>query len=595
MKKDKTKTTKKERGSYSYIKEFLPYYKPYKGLLFFDMLCSAIATAVELVFPSFAQRITSEAISVGHVVLRTVLIYGLILLGLRTIEVACRFFVNKYGHIMGVKIESDLRRNLFGRLQLLSHKFYDENKVGSLMSRITTDLFDITEFSHHCPETLFISGLKLIGIFTILMIQQPLMTLCVFAVVPFMAWLTVTFNNHWDAVWQKNRHNQSEINAQVEDTLSGIRVVKSFANESIEQQKFDKGNAELVKSKSQVYHYMGVFFASLRGMDAVMYVFILILGGLFKIDAPLFVAYLLYATVLMSTLISFADYTEQFERGITAFKRYQQIIDTPVSPDDKPDAQTLDMVNGNVRFDNVTFSYSEGGKEVLKNLSLEINKGETVALVGPSGGGKTTIAGLIPRFYDVTGGSVTVDGIDIRDVTMHSLRKNIGMVQQDVYLFWGTVAENIAYGKPDASREEIIEAAKMAGADEFIETLPDGYDSYVGERGVKLSGGQKQRISIARVFLKNPPIIILDEATSALDNESEVKVQQSLDKLARGRTSLIIAHRLSTIRNATKIIVLTDKGIQEQGTHEQLMSKDGLYKKLYELSRRTEILHQELK
>ena len=370
--------------------------------------------------------------------------------------------------------------------------------------------------------------------------------------------------------------------------------MKSFANEDIEQQKFDRGNKELVKSKSEVYHYMGVFFASLRGMDAVMYVFILILGGLFKIDAGLFVAYLLYATVLMSTLISFADYSEQFERGITAFKRYQQIMDTPVSPADKEDAAELKDVQGNVRFDNVTFSYSKDGKKVLDKLNLTINKGEIVALVGPSGGGKTTIAGLIPRFYDVTEGAVTVDGIDVRDVTMNSLRKNIGMVQQDVYLFWGTVAENIAYGKPDATREEIEEAAKMAGADEFIRTLPDGYESYVGERGVKLSGGQKQRISIARVFLKNPPIIILDEATSALDNESEVKVQQSLDKLAKGRTSLIIAHRLSTIRNATKIIVITEKGIQEQGTHDELMAHDGIYKKLYELSRRTEILHQEL-
>lgn len=593
MKKERKKNAK-ERSSSSYIKEFIPYYKPNKKLLFFDMLCSAIATAVELVFPSFAQRITNEAIDVGYVVLRTVLIYGVILLALRSVEVACRFFVNKYGHIMGVKIESDLRRNLFGRFQLLSHGFYDENKVGSLMSRITTDLFDITEFSHHCPETLFISGLKLIGIFTILMIQQPLMTLCVFAIIPVMAWLTVLFNGRWDKVWQKNRHNQSEINAQVEDTLSGIRVVKSFANEDIEQQKFDRGNKELVKSKSEVYHYMGVFFASLRGMDAVMYVFILILGGLFKIDAGLFVAYLLYATVLMSTLISFADYSEQFERGITAFKRYQQIMDTPVSPADKEDAAELKDVQGNVRFDNVTFSYSKDGKKVLDKLNLTINKGEIVALVGPSGGGKTTIAGLIPRFYDVTEGAVTVDGIDVRDVTMNSLRKNIGMVQQDVYLFWGTVAENIAYGKPDATREEIEEAAKMAGADEFIRTLPDGYESYVGERGVKLSGGQKQRISIARVFLKNPPIIILDEATSALDNESEVKVQQSLDKLAKGRTSLIIAHRLSTIRNATKIIVITERGIQEQGTHDELMEHDGIYKKLYELSRRTEILHQEL-
>ena len=581
MKKERKKNAK-ERSSSSYIKEFIPYYKPYKKLLFFDMLCSAIATAVELVFPSFAQRITNEAIDVGYVVLRTVLIYGVILLALRSVEVACRFFVNKYGHIMGVKIESDLRRNLFGRFQLLSHGFYDENKVGSLMSRITTDLFDITEFSHHCPETLFISGLKLIGIFTILMIQQPLMTLCVFAIIPVMAWLTVLFNGRWDKVWQKNRHNQSEINAQVEDTLSGIRVVKSFANEDIEQQKFDRGNKELVKSKSEVYHYMGVFFASLRGMDAVMYVFILILGGLFKIDAGLFVAYLLYATVLMSTLISFADYSEQFERGITAFKRYQQIMDTPVSPADKEDAAELKDVQGNVRFDNVTFSYSKDGKKVLDKLNLTINKGEIVALVGPSGGGKTTIAGLIPRFYDVTEGAVTVDGIDVRDVTMNSLRKNIGMVQQDVYLFWGTVAENIAYGSDrEVSREEIEKAAKAAGIHSFIKGLPEGYDTLLTDEGVNISKGQKQLITIARAMISSSPVLILDEATSNVDSMTEMRIQRAMNELMSKKTSIVIAHRLSTVRNADVIFVLHDGRVIEHGSHDSLMAQKGFYYSLH--------------
>ncbi len=588
----KTKN-KQNKKSWSYIRQFVKYYKPYRGLLFFDMLCSVLATACDLVFPMFAQKITNEALDTGFVILKTVLIYGAILLGVRALGVACRFFVNKYGHIMGVKIESDLRRNMFEHLQRLPHSFYDDNKVGSIMSRITTDLFDITEFSHHCPETLFVSSIQIVGMFVILASQQIYMTLCLFALLPIMAWLTVAFNNKWDENYTLNRKNMSEINAQVEDSLSGVRVVKAFANEKLEEEKFDKGNKAFVKSKSQTYHYMGSFFAALKGMDALMYISILVLGGLFKIDAGLFVMYLLYATSLMGTLIGFADYSEQFERGITAFARYQQIMDTPVKIEDAPDAVAIDTIKGDVEFCDVTFKYTPDGRNVLDHLNLSVKSGQLVALVGPSGSGKSTIANLIPRFYDVTDGKITVDGTDVRKITLNSLRGNIGMVFQDVYLFWGTVAENIAYGKPDATREEIVAAAKLAGADEFIDKLPDGYDSYVGERGVKLSGGQKQRISIARVFLKNPPFIILDEATSSLDNESELKVQQSLDKLIEGRTAIVIAHRLSTIRNATKIVVLTDKGIAETGTHDQLMAADGLYKRLYDLSQRTQRLEQE--
>lgn len=543
-----------------------------------------------MILPVYAQKITNSAIAEGHVVLSIVLVFAITLFIEKIISATCKFFINKYGHIMGVKIESDLRRNMFRHFQRLPHSFFDDNKTGSLMSRITTDLFDITEFSHHCPETLLVSGVQIIGMFIILFRQQPWMTLCIFVLIPFMVWLTIAFNNKWDENYHENRKNMSEINAQVEDTLSGIRVVKAFANEELEEEKFEKGNKAFIKSKSKIYHYMGQFYSSLKVMDAIMYLAIVILAGVFKIEAGLFVAYMLYATSLMGILIGFADYSEQFEKGMTAFARYQQILDTPVEIEDAPDAVDIGTIKGDVVFDDVTFAYKQGNRNVLNHLNFHVNSGELVALVGPSGGGKTTIANLIPRFYDVTEGSIKVDGVDVRKIRLHSLRQNIGIVFQDVYLFWGTVAENIAYGKPDATREEIIEAAKRAGADEFINELPDGYDSYVGERGVKLSGGQKQRICIARVFLKNPPFIILDEATSNLDNESELIVQQSLDKLIEGRTAIVIAHRLSTIRNATRIVVLTEDGIKESGTHEELIERNGLYKRLYDLSIRTQTL-----
>ena len=592
--KNKKKDKKQKLNSWKYLKQFLPYYKPYKGWLFLDLACAMTATACDLVLPIFANKITDHAIETGHVLLSAVMVFAISLFVIRLVGTFCRFFVNKYGHVMGVRMESDLRRNMFRHFQRLPHSFFDDSKVGSLMSRITTDLFDITEFSHHCPEMLFTSVVQIVGMFTILFFQQPYMTLCIFLLLPFMAWLTVSFNNKWDENYHLNRKNQSEINAQVEDSLGGIRVVKSFANEQLEQNKFEKGNQAFVRSKSKTYHYMGTFYAGIRGMDAVMYLIIILLAGVFKIEAGLFVQYLLYATSLMGILISFADYSESFEKGITAFARYQEIMDTPVTIDDKPNAVDIDTIKGDVSFKGVNFAYKKEAGYVLKDFDFEIKSGEVVALVGPSGSGKSTVANLIPRFYEVTEGSLTIDGRDVKDISLKSLRQNIGMVFQDVYLFWGTIRENIAFGRPSATEEEIIDAAKKAGAHEFIVSLPDGYDSFVGERGVKLSGGQKQRICIARVFLKNPPFIILDEATSSLDNESELLVQQSLDELIVGRTAIVIAHRLSTVRNATKIVVLTKEGIVETGTHQQLIDRNGMYKRLYDLSVRTQVLQQDV-
>ncbi len=581
MKRNKKAT---KPSAWQTIRRFLPYYKPYRTVFVLDLTFALIATLVELAFPVFAKIITNDAIRSNMISLQLVLKIGAILLVLRAIEVGCRFFIVKYGHIMGVKIETDLRRNLFDHLEALPHSYYDNAKIGTLMSRITTDLFDVTEFSHHGPEEFFIAFVKIVGSFVVLMCFNVPMTLCLFAVLPFMIWFAAKQNVKMRKVFQDGRVQAGEIHAQVEDTLSGIRVVKSFANEDVERKKFEKGNRKYFKIKERNYHIMGIFNSGVRALDGIMYVLIIVLGGVMQIDAGTFVAYLLYATTLLATIKTIADYTEQFQKGVTAFERYEEIMDTPIALKDAPNAKPIGEVKGNVQLKNVSFHYENGAQEVLKGINLEVNPGDVLAIVGPSGGGKTTLASLIPRFYDVTDGEVLIDGKNVRDVTMHSLRKQIGVVQQDVYLFWGTIRENIAYGNPDATEEEIVRAAVLAGADEFIRELEHGYDSYVGERGVKLSGGQKQRISIARVFLKNPPILILDEATSALDNESEVKVQQSLDQLSVGRTTIVIAHRLSTIRTANKIVVLTKDGIQETGTHKELMRKNGLYKKLYDLS-----------
>jgi len=587
MHNDPTKV--KDRTAVEAIKMFVPYFKPYKGMFFMDLFCVLVATCSELVFPRIVGIITEKHLPNQD--FTAILYLGIFLLVCKGIEVASRFYTTKQGHIMGAMIERDLRSRLFRHLEKMPHKYFDNVKVGTLMSRLTTDLFDITEFAHHCPEEFFVAGIKLIGSFTILLvfhIEYWILTLVLFAMLPIMIVFAVKYNSKMRSVFKANRKIMGEINAQSEDTLGGIRVVKSFTNEELELKKFNKGNEDYLNIRKKNYNYMAVFSGGMKFFDAISYVTIIVVGAALKMEAPAMIEYLLYSSALMTTVRMIAEYAEQFQRGITAFERYQDIIDTPIELEDKENAEELENVQGNIELKNVFFRYSDDTDYVLDNLSLSVRKGETLAIVGPSGSGKSTIANLIPRFYEIEDGRISIDGKDIRDVTMESLRKNIGVVQQDVFLFWGTVAENIEYGRPGATMEEIVAAAKLAGAHEFIEKLPDGYNSYVGERGVKLSGGQKQRISIARVFLKNPPVLILDEATSSLDNESEKLVQESLDKLAKGRTSVIIAHRLSTIRNATKIVVLTEQGVMESGTHGELMAKDGLYKKLYELSVSTE-------
>jgi ATP-binding cassette, subfamily B, bacterial len=491
------------------------------------------------------------------------------------------------GHMMGAKIETDMRKDLFSHLQNLSYSYYDNTKIGQIMARITSDLFDVTEFAHHGPEEYFIAALKIGVAFGILANTDIVLTLIIFSLIPIMLVSSMSFNSKMRRAFKKSRNQIGELNAQVEDSLLGVRVVKSFANEDVEEEKFRKGNEGFLNIKKEAYRYMAGFHSTIRLIDGIMYIVVVIVGAIFmvygRITPPDFVAYLLYVSLLLTSIRRIVEFTEQFQRGMTGIERFIEIMDAPVEIDDAEDALPLGEVKGEIRFDHVNFKYSDNNKNVLSNIDLLVKAGENVALVGPSGSGKTTLCNLIPRFYDVTAGKVLVDGQDIKGVTIQSLRSQIGMVQQDVYLFSGSVYENIAYGKPGAPREEVIEAAKNAGAHQFILDLPEGYDTYVGERGVKLSGGQKQRISIARVFLKNPPILILDEATSALDNESELIVQQSLEKLAKGRTTFTIAHRLTTIKNATIILVLTENGIEEQGTHEELLKKQGVYSKLYRM------------
>ena len=573
----------KKKGN---LRRFLPYYKRYLGVLVFDLFCASLTTLCALVLPMIVRSITNKGIyDIDSLTLNYILRLGGLYAFLKVVDAAASFFMASIGHIMGAKIETDMRRDIFDHLQKLSFNYYDNTKIGQIMARITSDLFDVTEFAHHCPEEYFIALIKIVGTFVILSGINLTLTLIMFAVIPVMIVFLFVFNHKLRSQQLRQRRQIGEVNAQVEDSMLGVRVVKSFANEDIEREKFEKGNQKFYSLKREFYFIMGWLDSTSKFFDGIMYILMVVVGAIYvmnrTITAADLVAYLLYVSTLIKSVHKIIQFTEQFQRGMTGIDRFYEVMDAKIDIEDAPDAKTLGDVEGNIKFNDVSFEYADDGKRVLSHINIDFKAGENVALVGPSGGGKTTLCNLIPRFYDVTSGSITIDGKDIRTLTTDSLRNHIGFVQQDVYLFSGSVLENIEYGKPGASREEVIEAAKRAGAHDFICELQDGYDTYVGERGVKLSGGQKQRISIARAFLKNPPVLILDEATSALDNESERIVQDSLEKLAKGRTTFTIAHRLTTIRNATKILVLTDQGISEQGTHEELMAKKGIYYGLY--------------
>lgn len=570
------------------LKHFIPYFKPRLPVLLLDLFCAALTTVCDLVLPLIVRYITNlgatnlEALTVS-VVLKLSALY----IFLRIVDTAANYFMQSVGHVMGTHIETDMRRDMFAHMQALSHSYYSKTKIGQLMSRITTDLFDITEFAHHCPEEFFITSIKVVAAFIILCGMNVTLTLIIFAMLPLMVYFSTKFAKPMQRSFKEQRQQLGEINAQVEDSLSGIRVVKSFANEDVEKAKFESGNRAFLQVKRVMYRSMAGFHSVTRLFDGLMYILVVMAGALFMIEHKItsadLVAYLLYVTTLLASIRRLVEFTEQYQRGITGIERFAEVMDEPVAIRDAPGAKALEHVEGDLRFEDVSFAYESSAGEVLSHINLHVRPGESVALVGPSGSGKTTLCSLIPRFYETTGGRILLDGVDIRDYTLHSLRQQIGMVQQDVYLFSGTVLQNIEYGRPGASREEIIQAAKLAGAHEFISALPDGYDTYCGEHGVRLSGGQKQRISIARVFLKNPPLLILDEATSALDNESEHLVQQSLQALMKGRTTFTIAHRLTTIRSADTILVLTDEGIVEQGSHAELMAKQGIYYGLYKM------------
>lgn len=569
------------------FRRFAPYFKKYKGTLLLDLFCAALTTLCELVLPLIMRYITNEGIrDLSALSVKTIGGLGVLYLALRVVDCIASYYMADMGHVMGAKIETDMRRDAYSHLQQLSDTYYNNTKVGQIMGRITNDLFDVTEFAHHCPEEFFIAGIKTVISFVILAgINLPL-TLIIFLCVPVMIGVCMTLNFRMRGAFRKQRNQIGELNARIEDSLLGHRVVKAFTNEEIENQKFEQDNGSFLGIKKLTYRYMAAFQTTVKLFDGIMYLLVLVAGGIFMIKGQIapgdLVAYMLYVTTLIATIRRIIEFAEQFQRGMTGIERFLQIVDADIDIFDEPDAVELKNPRGDIAFEDVSFEYPDDHNRVFSGLTLQIKAGEKLAIVGPSGGGKTTLCNLIPRFYDVSKGRITLDGEDIKHFTLKSLRGSIGIVQQDVYLFSGTIFENIVYGRPGASREEVIEAAKRAGAHEFITGLKDGYDTYVGERGVKLSGGQKQRISIARVFLKNPPIIILDEATSALDNESEFAVAQSLSRLSEGRTTLTIAHRLSSIRNSDRILVLTEEGIVEEGNHDKLLAKKGIYYQFYE-------------
>ena len=568
------------------LKRFLPYYKKYKKIMVFDLLCASLTTVCEMVLPMLLRHITNQGMSnLASLTVGAIVKIGGVYFALRIIDGLAAFYMAYTGHIMGAFIETDMRQDAFEHLQKLSDSYFNNTKVGQIMSRITSDLFDVTEFAHHCPEEFFIALLKALVSFLVLSGINVKLTLIIFAFIPVMILSCSYFNMRVKKAFRKQRRQIGELNARIEDNLLGNRVVRAFANQDIEIEKFRQDNQAFLRIKRETYLYMASFQDTVRMFDGLMYVVVIVAGGIFmvkgKIEPGDLVAFTLYVTTLLATIRRIIEFAEQFQRGMTGIERFVEIMDSTVEILDEPGASPLTEVKGNIRFDHVSFEYSDDHNSVLKDVSLSIRPGERIALVGPSGGGKTTLCNLIPRFYDATSGEICIDGRELKGITLESLRTHIGIVQQDVYLFSGTVYDNISYGRPKASREEVVQAAKMAGAHEFISQLKDQYDTYVGERGVKLSGGQKQRISIARVFLKNPAILILDEATSALDNESEQLVNRSLDRLAEGRTTLTIAHRLTTIQNADRILVLSEGRIAEEGSHKELLEQKGIYYQLY--------------
>ena len=571
----------------STIKKFMKYYKPYKALFFIDLLCALTVSAIDLAFPQILNFLTKGVFTRSSSEILSILwLVGIGLLFMYMLRYVCQYFITSWGHIMGARMESDMRQDLFDHYQTLSFSYYDNNNTGEMMSKLISDLFDISELAHHGPENIFISTIKIIGSFILLAMISSQMTLILLAVTIAMFIFCWKKNRKMRSVFMDNRQKIALVNSRVQDTLSGIRVVKSFANEEVEHQKFKYCNLKFLDSKKSSYLIMGSFHAGTSVFQGLLYASVLISGGYFiakgSIKPTDLAIYALYIGIFLNPIEVLINFTESFQKGMSGFKRFLEIVETEPEIKDNKNAKPLINPRGHISYNNVSFHYNEKS-EVLENVSLSIDAGKTVAFVGPSGGGKTTLCSLLPRFYDVTGGEITIDGIDIRKITLKSLRKAIGIVQQDVYMFSGSVRENISYGKPDASDEEIIAAAKNANIHDFIMSLENGYDTHVGERGTRLSGGQKQRIAIARVFLKNPSILILDEATSALDNESERHIQESLERLSRNRTTIVIAHRLSTIRNADEIIVISENGIQERGNHETLLSKNGLYAKYYNM------------
>ena len=568
------------------LKKLVSYYKPYKKVFLADMFFAIMASFIALLIPLVVRYVTAKVIYMpAEQVVKTMIIIAIVVGILILFQCYCNYYIANYGHVMGAKIEYDMRAEIFGHFQKLSFSFYDDEKVGQLMSRITSDLFDITELLHHGPENVTISVIKIIGALAILLSINVRLALIAFLLVPFMLVYAYFFNKKMKQAFRVNRIKIAEINAQIEDNLSGIRVVKSFANEDLENKKFKVGNDAFLEAKKNNYKYMGGYNSGLTAFTTMINPLVIVSGGLMitknMISVTDLVTFLLYINIFTDPIKTLIDFTEQFQNGYSGYERFLQILSIEPEIKDSENAVSINNVKGDIKLDDVSFKYNDSSHRVLKHINLEVKAGSYVALVGSSGAGKTTLCNLIPRFYEATSGKITIDGKDIKDIKLKDLRDNIGIVQQDVYLFVGTVYDNIRYGRPDATREEVIAAAKEANAYDFIMSLPNGFETDIGQRGIKLSGGQKQRISIARVFLKNPPILIFDEATSALDNESEKIVQESMEKLAKNRTTIVIAHRLSTIRNAEKILVLTDKGIEEQGTHKELMDKHGIYYDLY--------------